>query len=216
MRELVFAVLGAASGLKALTRARVDIARYRLSGETFGESHFTTSPVAMPIVIATCSVLYALIANRFEHDLTALTYGVLVGAGMWLTLIDIDTHLLPRRIVFRTTALVLPLLIICAFFDDAGSVLGMFIGAITMWMFMRVLEVLARGGLGGGDVALAGLLGLYLGWISYEAIAVGLLTAFVVGGVYAVLLLITRKADRLTRFAFGPFLVVGALIAVLR
>jgi leader peptidase (prepilin peptidase)/N-methyltransferase len=135
---------------------------------------------------------------------------------MWLTLIDIDTHLLPRRIVFRTTALVLPLLIICAFSDDAGSVLGMFIGAITMWMFMRVLEVLARGGLGGGDVALAGLLGLYLGWISYEAIAVGLLAAFVVGGVYALLLLITRKANRSTRFAFGPFLVVGALIAVLR
>jgi leader peptidase (prepilin peptidase)/N-methyltransferase len=78
------------------------------------------------------------------------------------------------------------------------------------------LEVLARGGLGGGDVALAGLLGLYLGWISYEAIAVGLLAAFVVGGVFALLLLITRKANRSTRFAFGPFLVVGALIAVLR
>jgi leader peptidase (prepilin peptidase)/N-methyltransferase len=216
MRELVFAVLGAASGFKAITRARVDIARYRLTGETFGESHFTDASFATPIVVAVCSVLYALIANRFEHDLTALTFGVVVGAGMWLTLIDIDTHLLPRRIVYRTTALVLPLLIICAFFDDAGSVLGMFIGAITMWMFMRVLEVLARGGLGGGDVALAGLLGLYLGWISYEAIAVGLLAAFVVGGVYALLLLITRKANRSTRFAFGPFLVVGALIAVLR
>ena len=216
MRELVFAVLGAASGFKALTRARVDIARYRLSGETFGESHFTDSPVAMPIVIATCSALYALIANRFTHDLTALTFGILVGAGMWLTLIDIDTHLLPRRIVYRTTALVMPLLIVCAFFDDAGSVLGMFVGAFALWMVMRVLEVLARGGLGGGDVALAGLLGLYLGWLSYEAVVVGLITAFMVGGVFALLLLITRRANRSTRFAFGPFLIVGALVAVLR
>ncbi len=216
MRELVFALIGIASGYKAITRARVDIARYRQRGEVFGESHFTDHSLSAAVVIATCASLYAAVANRFSHDLTALTFGVLVGAGMWLTLIDIDTHLLPRRIVYRTTALVMPLLIVCAFFDDAGSVLGMFVGAFALWMVMRVLEVLARGGLGGGDVALAGLLGMYLGWISYEALVVGLVTAFMVGGVFALLLLITRRANRATRFAFGPFLIVGALIAVLR
>lgn len=216
MRELVYALLGVASGFKAITRARVDIARYRKSGEVFGESHFTDHSLSTAVVIATCASLYLAVANRFSHDLTALTFGVLIGAGMWLTLIDIDTHLLPRRIVYRTTALVMPLLVVCAFFDEAGSVLGMFVGAFALWMVMRVLEVLARGGLGGGDVALAGLLGLYLGWISYEALVVGLVAAFMVGGVFALLLLITRRADRATRFAFGPFLIVGALIAVLR
>jgi leader peptidase (prepilin peptidase)/N-methyltransferase len=216
MRELVFALIGIASGYKAITRARVDIARYRQRGEVFGESHFTNHSLSAAVVIATCASLYAAVANRFSHDLTALTYGVLVGAGMWLTLIDIDTHLLPRRIVYRTTALVMPLLVVCAFFDDAGSVLGMFVGGFALWLVMRVLEVLARGGLGGGDVALAGLLGMYLGWISYEALVVGLVTAFMVGGVFALLLLITRRANRATRFAFGPFLIVGALVAVLR
>lgn len=216
MRELVFALIGIASGYKAITRARVDIARYRQSGETFGESHVTDHSLSTAVVIATCASLYAAMANRFSHGLTALTFGVLVGAGMWLTLIDIDTHLLPRRIVYRTTALVMPLLIVCAFFDEAGSVLGMFVGGVALWMVMRVLEVLARGGLGGGDVALAGLLGMYLGWISYEALIVGLVTAFMVGGVFALFLLITRRANRTTRFAFGPFLIVGALVAVLR
>jgi leader peptidase (prepilin peptidase)/N-methyltransferase len=216
MREVVFALIGIASGYKAITRARVDIARYRQRGEVFGESHFTDHSMSVAVVIATCASLYAAVANRFSHDLTALTFGVLVGAGMWLTLIDIDTHLLPRRIVYRTTALVMPLLIVCAFFDDAGSVLGMFVGGFALWMVMRVLEVLARGGLGGGDVALAGLLGMYLGWISYEALVIGLVTAFMVGGVFALLLLITRRANRTTRFAFGPFLIVGALVAVLR
>lgn len=216
MREVVFALIGIASGYKAITRARVDIARYRQRGEVFGESHFTDHSVSTAFVMAIGAALYAALANRFTHDLTALTFGVLVGAGMWLTLIDIDTHLLPRRIVYRTTALVMPLLIVCAFFDDAGSVLGMFVGAFALWIVMRVLEVLARGGLGGGDVALAGLLGLYLGWLSYEAVVVGLITAFMVGGVFALLLLITRRANRSTRFAFGPFLIVGALVAVLR
>ena len=216
MRDIVFTLIGAASGYKAITRARTDIARFRTAGETFGESHFTNGNIATPIVVAVNATLYFLLVQQFEHNLTVLTYGVLVGAGMWLSLIDIDTHLLPRRIVYRTIAAALPLLVLSAFFDNTGSVFGMFIGGLGMWCVLRVLEVLSRGDLGGGDVGLGGLLGLYLGWLSYEAILVGLFAAFFVGGLFAVALLVMRKANRNTHFAFGPFLIVGTLIAVLR
>jgi leader peptidase (prepilin peptidase)/N-methyltransferase len=216
MRDIVFILIGAASGYKAITRARTDIARFRTAGETFGESHVTNANVSTPIVVAVTSALYFLLAQRFEHDMTVLTYGVLVGAGMWLSLIDIDTHLLPRRIVYRTIAVAMPLLVLSAFFDNTGSVIGMFIGGLGMWCTLRVLEVLSRGDLGGGDVGLGGLLGFYLGWLSYEAIFVGLFASFLVGGFFAVALLVTRKANRNTHFAFGPFLIVGTLIAVLR
>jgi leader peptidase (prepilin peptidase)/N-methyltransferase len=216
MRDIVFTLIGAASGYKAITRARTDIARFRITGETFGESHFTNAKVSTPIVVAVTSALYFLLAQQFAHDLTVLAYGVLVGAGMWLSLIDIDTHLLPRRIVYRTIAVAMPLLALSAFFDNTGSIAGMFIGGLGMWCILRVLEVVSRGDLGGGDVGLGALLGLYLGWISYEAIFVGLIAAFFVGGLFAVALLVTRKANRNTHFAFGPFLIVGTLIAVLR
>jgi leader peptidase (prepilin peptidase)/N-methyltransferase len=216
MRDIVFVLIGAVSGYKAIARARTDIARFRTAGETFGESHVTNANVSTPIVVVATSTLYFLLAQQFEHNLTALTYGVLVGAGMWLSLIDIDTHLLPRRIVYRTIAVAMPLLVLSAFFDDTGSIAGMFIGGVAMWFILRVLEVLSRGDLGGGDVGLGGLLGLYLGWLSYEAILVGLFASFLVGGLFAVALLISRKANRHTHFAFGPFLIVGTLIAVLR
>ena len=216
MRDIVFTLIGAASGYKAIARARTDISRFRTAGETFGESHLTDTAVTTPIVIAVNAALYFLLVQRFEHNLTVLTYGVLVGAGMWLSLIDIDTHLLPRRIVYRTIAVAMPLLVLSAFFDDAGSIVGMFIGGFGMWCMLRVLEVLSRGDLGGGDVGLGGLLGLYLGWLSYEAILVGLFASFLVGGFFAVALLVTGKANRNTHFAYGPFLIVGTLIAVLR
>lgn len=216
MREIVFALLGAASGFKAIQRARIDIERYRRNGETFGESHFSDYQISTVLSVVVGAVLYAAMAHQFSHDLTALTYGVFVGAGMWLAIIDIDTHLLPRRIVYRTIALALPLLIVAAIFDDAGSVIGMFIGGFSLWVFLRVCEVLSRGGIGGGDVALAGLLGMYLGWLSYEAVVVAVLAAFVLGGVFAAILLVLRRANRGTRIAFGPFLIAGALIAVLR
>lgn len=216
MRDIVFILIGAASGYKAIALARTDIARFRVTGETFGEGHFTSAKVSTPIVVAVTSALYFLLAQQFEHNLTVLTYGVLVSAGMWLSLTDIDTHLLPRRIVYRAIAVAMPLLILSAFFDDTGSVAGMFIGGIAMWFMLRVLEVLSRGDLGGGDVGLGGLLGLYLGWLSYEAVMVGLIASFFVGGFFAVVLLVMRKANRNTHFAFGPFLIVGTLIAVLR
>ena len=216
MRDIVFALLGAASGYKAITRARIDIARLRATRQTFGEAHFTNIAVATPLAVAVNAILYFLLARRFDHDFTVLTYGVLVGAGMWLSLIDVDTHLLPRRIVYRTVAVAMLLLVLSAFFDDTGTVIGMFVGAMGMWCILRVLEVLSRGDLGGGDVGLGGLLGLYLGWVSYEAILVGLVASFFVGGVWALVLVISRKANRHTHFAFGPFLIVGTLIAVLR
>ena len=216
MRDIVFTLIGAASGYKAITRARTDVSRFRTAGETFGESHFTDTAVITPIVVSVNAALYFLLAQQFAHDLTVLTYGVLVGAGMWLSLIDIDTHLLPRRIVYRTIAVAMPLLVLSAFFDNTGSIAGMFIGGLGMWCILRVLEVVSRGDLGGGDVGLGALLGLYLGWISYEAILVGLFTSFLVGGLFALVLLVTRKANRHTHFAFGPFLIVGTLIAVLR
>ena len=216
MRDIVFTLIGAASGYKAITRARTDVSRFRAAGETFGESHFTDTAVITPIVVLVNAALYFLLAQQFAHDLTVLAYGVLVGAGMWLSLIDIDTHLLPRRIVYRTIAAAMPLLVLSAFFDSTGSIAGMLIGGLGMWLMLRVLEVLSRGDLGGGDVGLGALLGLYLGWISYEAILVGLFTSFLVGGLFALVLLVTRKANRHTHFAFGPFLIVGTLIAVLR
>ena len=216
MRDIVFTLIGAASGYKAITRARTDVSRFRTAGETFGESHFTDTAVITPIVVSVNAALYFLLAQQFAHDLTVLTYGVLVGAGMWLSLIDIDTHLLPRRIVYRTIAAAMPLLVLSAFFDSTGSIAGMLIGGLGMWLMLRVLEVLSRGDLGGGDVGLGALLGLYLGWISYEAILVGLFTSFLVGGLFALVLLVTRKTNRHTHFAFGPFLIVGTLIAVLR
>lgn len=212
----MFALLGVLSGYKATQRARFDIARYRLLGETFGEGNFTSYAFALPLVIATNTALYVAMSYTFSHDLTALTFCTLVGAGMWLVLIDLDTHLLPRRIVYRTATLTIPLLTLSLIADNSGSFISMVFGGFTMWMVIRVCEVLSRGGIGKGDVSFAALLGLYVGWMSYSAVFIALLTAFITGGVVALVLLLLRRATRSTRFAFGPFLFFGALVSVLR
>jgi leader peptidase (prepilin peptidase)/N-methyltransferase len=70
------------------------------------------------------------------------------------------------------------------------------------------------GGVGFGDTKLAGVLGLYLGWIGWDTVLLGLVAGFVVGAAVAVVLLIRRLAGWRTDFAFGPALLLGALVAV--
>ncbi|MDI3299551.1 MAG: prepilin peptidase [Bacillota bacterium] len=77
-------------------------------------------------------------------------------------------------------------------------------------LLFALIGLLSRGGLGGGDVKLAAVLGLYLGPASA---AVALFAAAVLGGGVAGVLLATKKRARRDELPFGPFLAAGALVA---
>jgi leader peptidase (prepilin peptidase)/N-methyltransferase len=80
--------------------------------------------------------------------------------------------------------------------------------------FYLVLALVYPAGMGLGDVKLAGLLGLYLGWLGWAAVAVGAFTAFLIGGLVGVSLLATGRAGRKTAVPFGPAMLSGALLSV--
>ena len=84
------------------------------------------------------------------------------------------------------------------------------IGAAAGFAVMFLLAVLGRGALGGGDVKLVAVLGWWFGWRSLPVL---LCVGFILGGVGAVLMLIFTKKDRKAMFAFGPYLIFGALVA---
>jgi leader peptidase (prepilin peptidase)/N-methyltransferase len=216
MRELVWPIIGFLFGLRSVLQAQRDVRRLRASGETFGAGRSTEFPLILFLVACASSGLWWIAVQRFEEDLTVLGFGFLIAVGVRLMLIDIDTHLLPSSILYRAIALAIPLLVLAAFNDPTGSIATMFLGALIMWALMKTLEVLSRGDLGGGDVRLALLLGLYTGWLSLEHVAIAVVAAFTVAGLFALALVVLRRAVRRTHIAFGPFLIAGALFAVLR
>ena len=83
------------------------------------------------------------------------------------------------------------------------------IGGTLCGVLFYCLYILARGGLGGGDVKFAAGLGVWLGW---EAAVIAVWTAFMLGGTVAALLLITRRRGRHDGIPFGPFLAIGGYI----
>jgi leader peptidase (prepilin peptidase)/N-methyltransferase len=84
-----------------------------------------------------------------------------------------------------------------------------------MMLLYLLLALVYPAGLGLGDVKLAAPLGLYLGWLGWSSALVGLVAAFLVGGLVGIVLLASGRAGRRTAVPFGPSMLVGALLAVL-
>lgn len=89
----------------------------------------------------------------------------LAGVGIWLLSIDARTHRLPNRIVLPALAAALVLVGIDGLATQrTGGLIGALAGMLILGGFYAVLRGVSRGGIGGGDVKLAALIGVVLGW----------------------------------------------------
>lgn len=132
-----------------------------------------------------------------------------------LVVIDIRTHRLPNRIVLPTlAALVVVGGVDAMITGDSTAMIRAAWGMLILGGFYAALRLLSREGMGGGDVKLAAVIGLILGWHSWQALAVGAASAFVLGALFAVSLMMLRRADGSTRIAFGPWMLLGALLGI--
>ncbi|WP_270365575.1 prepilin peptidase [Microbacterium algeriense] len=147
--------------------------------------------------------------------LLALVHAALLGVGAWLTVIDVRTHRLPNRIVLPTLAGLLALAVVDALVAGrSASLVRALLGMVILGGLYAGLRAISPAGMGGGDVKLAAVIGLVLGWHGWQALLVGAASAFVLGALHALVLLALRKADRSTRIAFGPWMIAGAVLGV--
>jgi leader peptidase (prepilin peptidase) / N-methyltransferase len=139
---------------------------------------------------------------------------VLLGlAAIPLFVIDIREHRLPNAIVLPLYPIGLLLLSMSA--AASGDWLTLRRALVAMFVALIIysgLALLRRSGMGMGDVKLSGVLGLYLGYLGWGQFVVGMVTAFVLGSVFGMALMLARKAHRGTAIPFGPFMLAGAAI----
>lgn len=170
-------------------------------------------------VEALTGALFALVTWRLlDHGTEAAlpAYLYVTAIGIALAAIDVEHHRLPDAIVLPSYPVVGLLLLVASWVDGEWSrLLLAAIGGAGLWALYFVLAVAKPGGMGFGDVKLAGVLGMALGWSGWGTLAVGSFTAFLVGGVVAIALVVARRATRTSRVPFGPWMVVGALVGLL-
>ncbi|MGF2947676.1 prepilin peptidase [Microbacterium alcoholitolerans] len=151
----------------------------------------------------------------FHSASVAIVHLALLGIGVWLIVIDARTHRLPNRIVLPTLgALVLLVLIEAIATGAADRMLRSLLGALALGAFYAVMHLASKQGMGGGDVKLAAVIGLVLAWHGWQTLVLGAAAAFLLGALYALVLMLLRRADRSTRIAFGPWMIIGAALAI--
>ncbi|WP_091037384.1 prepilin peptidase [Microbacterium oxydans] len=147
--------------------------------------------------------------------LISLVHVMLAGIGGWLIVIDARTHRLPNRIVLPTLAALIVLGALDVLVTGHSiAFLRALLGLVILGGFYAVLRGISRAGMGGGDVKLAAVIGFVLGWHGWQSLAIGAASAFVLGALYALVLILLRRADGATRIAFGPWMIAGALLGV--
>ncbi|MET3564973.1 leader peptidase (prepilin peptidase)/N-methyltransferase [Leifsonia sp. 563] len=147
--------------------------------------------------------------------LASIAFLYLGAISIALALIDIDTHRLPNRIVLPAYAVGAVLLTGAAFALGDPAALGRAaIGMGGMLVLYLALALVRPGGMGLGDVKLAGVLGLFLGFLGWGELVVGAFAGFVFGGLFGLVLLVTRRAARGSGIPFGPWMVAGAWLGI--
>ena len=173
-------------------------------------------------VHASMVVLFVLAAIRFDDEPVSVLVGYLFLFAVLLTLsvIDVELFRLPDLIVLPTLAASLILVILVSVIEDAPELIRFALaGAGLYFGFLLLAHLIYPRGMGFGDVKLAAVMGLYVGWLgtSYTG-AIGLvlwamLIGFVAGSIIGMVLLAVRKRSK--QIPFGPFLALGTVLAVL-
>jgi leader peptidase (prepilin peptidase) / N-methyltransferase len=154
--------------------------------------------------------------NEISSGLALVAFLYLAAISIALSFIDIEHHRLPNAIVLPSYAVGIILLGTSSLLvGDYAALLRAGVGLAAMAVVYFALSLIWRGGMGLGDVKLAGVLGLYLGYSGWAALAVGSISAFFFGGIFGVVLILLRKTTRKSGIPFGPWMLLGAWVGIL-
>ncbi len=171
--------------------------------------------VRPPVVELGTALLFVLVTLRFGPSGELPAFLFLAAAGVLLAVVDAQHHLLPNRVVVPSTGIGAVLLLVAALADrGTDALLRAVLGAAVLFAVFLLLALISPRGLGMGDVKLAGLVGLYLGWIGWGAVVVGAAAGFVIQALVAVVLLAGRRIGLRGELPFGPALLLGAALAI--
>jgi leader peptidase (prepilin peptidase)/N-methyltransferase len=133
-----------------------------------------------------------------------------------LAMIDIDTFRLPAVIVWISWAVGAVTLGGAALLSgQPQAAVRTVAGGLALWSLYRLLHLIYPAGMGYGDVRLAGLIGGYLAFFSWQVLLAGAFLGFLVGGVVGVVLILVKRSSLRAHIPYGPYMLTGAWLGLL-
>jgi leader peptidase (prepilin peptidase)/N-methyltransferase len=165
-----------------------------------------------PFVEGLNGLAYVFAVMRFGLEPATLVYALLLSTLIVVTFIDLDHQIIPNEITFPgmplgliAAATVLPI-------SWLESLIGLLCGGGLLFFVVWISPyIFGREGMGMGDVKLLGMLGAFLGW---KATLLTLLLGAFSGAIVGLTLILTKLIKRSEPIPFGPFLALGAVLAL--
>lgn len=169
------------------------------------------------------ALTFAVLAIPYGDDLRIVPLLVLGGCLVAVSVIDLQLLRIPDLVTFPSLALALPLvLVVSVRQDDGESAVAALVGAVAYFVLLLIPHLVYPRGMGFGDVKLALLMGLYLGWMGWspehplggplQLVLYGLMLGCTLGVVFGLLhAAVTRRRGE---FPFGPALALACIVVV--
>ena len=165
--------------------------------------------------LATAAVL-ALLLGRYGAAPPTLAFAAFGVLGVALAAIDIEVQRLPDRLTLPAFPALLALLSVGALAGhDWRDLARAALGALALAGGYLLLAVVRPGQMGGGDIKLAASAGLAMGWLGWPDLLLGTALGFILSAVVSLALLAARRITLRGAIPFGPFMIGGALLAML-
>ena len=178
-------------------------------------------PAGYPLVEVANAVLWVLAGLRFGASWELAPYAVFFSVLLALSVIDLELYILPNKITYPSILVSLAVVVPLAYLgadNPGGAILGAVIGGVAYAGFLGVTLIayeliVHKEGMGMGDVKLAALLGIWIGYLNPFLVLYALIAASIIGLVVGAIVMIVRKASE--PYPFGPWLALGAVGTIL-
>ncbi|ACV63445.1 peptidase A24A domain protein [Desulfofarcimen acetoxidans DSM 771] len=160
-----------------------------------------------PLVELLTAVLFLASYHSWGACYYTVAVWIFLSALVVAAFIDLEHGIIPDQVVVAALVLGVPVLFLASPYKLISGLTGFAAAGIIM----LVIALLAPGGMGGGDVKLSAVIGLYLGWPNVLA---GLFLAFLSGGLVGIVLLCSGRKKRKDHVPFGPYLALGGVTGI--
>jgi len=165
-----------------------------------------------PLVEGITAIGSLVLFTKFGPSLSYLVYFLLVSALIAITVIDLYHQIIPDVISLPGIAVGLLASLIIPQITFSNSLVGILLGGGSLFLVATLYQWLfKREGMGGGDVKLLAMIGAFLGW---KAVILTILLGSLIGSITGIIIILLKGKDFKYAIPFGPFLSLGAVIAL--
>lgn len=151
---------------------------------------------------------YIVLASVLTDNTRLLSQFTVIALLSAATIIDVREHRIPDKLVLAGAAIGVAF----SALDTYKGFLNRLLGGVTAGLVLILIYYITKGALGLGDVKLFGCAGIYLG---FEGTVSALLIAAVLSGLFSLVLICINRENRKQEIPFAPFILAGALAAII-